>query len=266
MYKENRKKIRSMEIGLLVMAAFALLSSCRGKTEAVLETVETAEAETEPGGSGPDAEKASGSTETVGSPEVSGSAKTFGSAREETNSDVMISSGTVSDVQAYEADTIRVHVCGAVVSPGVYVLPAASRVYAAIEAAGGMVPGAAEDYLNLADLLLDGDKLVIPFLSELSEGEQYGSVGRGGISSGSRSADSAGTDLENTSQGGGLVDLNQADRAALMGLPGIGEAKAEAILAWREEHGPFEKKEDIMKVPGIKEAAYEKLKDKITVR
>ena len=76
----------------------------------------------------------------------------------------------------------------------------------------------------------------------------------------------AGTDLENNSQGGGLVDLNQADRAALMGLPGIGEAKAEAILAWREEHGPFEKKEDIMKVPGIKEAAYEKLKDKITVR
>ena len=91
-------------------------------------------------------------------------------------------------------------------------------------------------------------------------------MGRGGISSGSRSADSAGTDLENNSQGGGLVDLNQADRAALMGLPGIGEAKAEAILAWREEHGPFEKKEDIMKVPGIKEAAYEKLKDKITVR
>ena len=171
MYKENRKKIRSMEIGLLVMAAFVLLSSCRGKTEAVLETVETAEAETEPGGSGPDAEKASGSTETVGSPEVSGSAKTFGSAREETNSDVMISSGTVSDVQAYEADTIRVHVCGAVVSPGVYVLPAASRVYAAIEAAGGMVPGAAEDYLNLADLLLDGDKLVVPFLSELSEAQ-----------------------------------------------------------------------------------------------
>ena len=96
-------------------------------------------------------------------------------------------------------------------------------------------------------------------------------MGRGGISSGSRSADGAGAngtdaDRENNDPDGGLVDLNQADRAALMGLPGIGETKAEAILAWREEHGPFEKEEDIMKVPGIKEAAYEKLKDKITVR
>ena len=63
----------------------------------------------------------------------------------------------------------------------------------------------------------------------------------------------------------GLVDLNHADRETLMELPGIGQAKADALIAWREEHGLFEKPEDIMQVPGIKEAAYEKLKDKITV-
>ena len=64
----------------------------------------------------------------------------------------------------------------------------------------------------------------------------------------------------------GLVDLNHADKEALMTLPGIGEAKAEAILSWREEQGPFEEPEDVMRIPGIKEAAYEKLKDKITVK
>ena len=63
-----------------------------------------------------------------------------------------------------------------------------------------------------------------------------------------------------------LVDVNTAGLEELMSLPGIGEAKAEAILSWREEQGPFEKPEDIMRIPGIKEAAYAKLRDKITVR
>ncbi len=164
--------------------------------------------------------------------------------------------------RAYMAETIQVHVCGAVEKPGVYGLPAGSRVFEAVEAAGGMTIDAAEDYLNLADLLFDGAKVRVPFLKELSEGEAYGEAGIYGVT--------GNPDPESTGISGqavdGLVDLNRADKEALMTLPGIGEARAEAILVWREEHGAFQKPEDIMQVSGIKEAAYEKLKDKITVR
>ena len=63
----------------------------------------------------------------------------------------------------------------------------------------------------------------------------------------------------------GLVNLNTADVAALMTLPGIGESRAKAIISYREQHGAFVKIEDIMKISGIKQAAFSKIKDKITV-
>ena len=63
----------------------------------------------------------------------------------------------------------------------------------------------------------------------------------------------------------GLVNINTADEEQLKTLPGIGDSKAAAILAWREENGRFETIEDIMKVSGIKEGAFSKIKDKITV-
>ena len=141
---------------------------------------------------------------------------------------------------------LLVHVCGAVRTPGVYELPEGSRVYQAVEMAGGMTEEAASDYLNLADVLTDGAKVAVPRLSEVAAGELHGPAPE--------------------AEGDDLVDLNRAGKEALMELPGIGEAKAEAILAYREEHGAFGSPEDIMQVPGIKEAAYGKIKDKITVR
>nr|WP_269141917.1 helix-hairpin-helix domain-containing protein [Lientehia hominis] len=153
-----------------------------------------------------------------------------------------------------EPDTnIWVHVCGAVSVPGVYELPFGSRIYEAIEAAGGMAEGAAADYLNMAGTLSDGDKVAVPFLSELSQEEQYG-------------GDTAENGGEPGASNDGLIDINHAEKELLMTLPGIGEAKAEALIAYREAHGAFERPEDIMQVSGIKEAAYERLKDKITVR
>ena len=105
-----------------------------------------------------------------------------------------------------------------------------------------VAPGAAADYLNLAEVLSDGRKVTVPAEAELSPGEQYGP---------SEDED-------------GVVDINRAGKEELMTLPGIGEARAEAVIAYREEHGGFSSPEEIMKVPGIKEASYEKLKDKIT--
>lgn len=150
---------------------------------------------------------------------------------------------------------IVVHVCGAVANPGVYRLSAGSRAEDAVQLAGGMTGEAAADYLNLAGVLTDGEKLVVPYRSEIPDGGQYGEDGFG-------QAGSAGVSGEADTR----VDLNHADQAALMTLPGIGEARAAAILAYRESHGPFQSPEEIMNVSGIKQAAYEKLKDQIVIR
>lgn len=150
---------------------------------------------------------------------------------------------------------IVVHVCGAVANPGVYRLSAGSRAEDAVQLAGGMTGEAAADYLNLAGVLTDGEKLVVPYRSEIPDGGQYGEDGFG-------QAGSAGVSGEADTR----VDLNHADQAALMALPGIGEARAAAILAYRESHGPFQSPEEIMNVSGIKQAAYEKLKDQIVIR
>ncbi len=139
--------------------------------------------------------------------------------------------------------TIVVYLCGRVKRPGVYEVPKGSRVYELVELAGGFTEDAATEYLTLAQTVSDGQTLVIPSLDEAGS-DRYG----------------AGGDTES----GGLININTADRELLMTLPGIGEAKASAIIAWREEHGPFGKPEDIMQVSGIKEAAFEKIKQWIT--
>lgn len=146
---------------------------------------------------------------------------------------------------AEEEKTCLVYVCGAVVSPGVYELDDGSRIYEAVELAGGFMEEAAEDALNLAESVTDGQMIRIP-----TEEEQE-AVGRQGAE-----ADSAAD---------GKLDLNRADVAALMELPGIGQSKAEAIVGYREEHGPFSQAEDLMKVEGIKEGVFNKIKDRIKV-
>ena len=146
---------------------------------------------------------------------------------------------------AKEEKTCLVYVCGAVVAPGVYELDDGSRIYEAVELAGGFMEEAAEDALNLAESVTDGQMIRIP-----TEEEQE-AVGRQGAE-----ADSAAD---------GKLDLNRADVAALMELPGIGQSKAEAIVGYREEHGPFSQAEDLMKVEGIKEGVFNKIKDRIKV-
>lgn len=146
---------------------------------------------------------------------------------------------------AKEEKTCLVYVCGAVVAPGVYELDDGSRIYEAVELAGGFMEDAAEDVLNLAESVTDGQMIRIP-----TEEEQE-AAGRQGAE-----ADSAAD---------GKLDLNRADVAALMELPGIGQSKAEAIVGYREEHGPFSQAEDLMKVEGIKEGVFNKIKDRIKV-
>lgn len=151
--------------------------------------------------------------------------------------------------------TIVVHVCGAVRVAGVYHLPEGSRVADAVALAGGCKEDAAEYAVNLARQLSDGEQVYIPTVREAEEGvEPAGSEGSGPQSP------------KEETESDGRVDINHAGADRLADLPGIGPGKAADIIAYREKNGEFQKPEDLMKVPGIKEGTYQKLKDRIYVK
>lgn len=140
----------------------------------------------------------------------------------------------------YEMPSIVVYVCGQVNVPGVYELSEGARIADAIEAAGGMTEAAEREFLNQAALLTDGQKIYVPSPEEAKMEEQ-------------------------TSKENGRVNINTADEEELMSLSGVGEAKAEAIIRYREEKGGFQSIEEIMNIEGIKEGVFQKIKDKISV-
>ena len=121
--------------------------------------------------------------------------------------------------------SIWVYVCGEVASPGVYELQEGDRITHAIEAAGGLTEAAGQVYLNQAADMADAGM---------------------------------GKDT-------GIINLNTATKAELLSLSGIGESRAEAIIAYRETNGGFRKIEDLKKVDGIKEGIFQKIREQITV-
>ena len=143
---------------------------------------------------------------------------------------------------------IWVYVCGAVRTPGVYELPAESRLFQALEAAGGMTEEAEERSLNQAAVLSDGEQIIVYTKEEIASGLGPQSTGAAGGSSGS-----------------GKVNLNTAGKEELMTLSGIGESRAAAILAYREQNGSFSSIEEIMNIDGIKEKSFEKIREYIEV-
>jgi competence protein ComEA len=138
-----------------------------------------------------------------------------------------------------------VHISGAVRAPGLYVLPAGSRVVDAVAAAGGFADDADRDAINLARTLDDGEQLPVP-----REGEAP-PVAAGAPGS--------------LPTGDGPVDLNKADATLLETLPRIGPALAERIIAWRDDNGGFTSIEDLLAVPGIGDKMFEALRDLVTV-
>lgn len=183
-------------------------------------------------------------------------------------SDVDIDNGSeaVSDKEMQQA-MIYVDVCGAVANPGVFQLAAGSRVFQAIEAAGGYLPEAALTCVNRAGVLTDGQQLYILTQEEMerqgldpaemagaSDGQMNGSAGTG-----------QNTGMNAQVQQDNRININTADEAQLTTLTGIGATRAQAIIAYREENGPFAAIEDIMNVQGIKEGTFAKIKDEIVV-
>ncbi len=137
-----------------------------------------------------------------------------------------------------EIKYIYVYVCGAVNMEGVYALPIGSRVYEAVEMAGGFREDAASSQVNQAEILEDATRLYIPSISEMADAN-------------------AAND--------GKVNINKASKEELMTLPGVGASKADSIIEYREENGTFKKIEEIMQISGIKEGLFNKIKDFIKV-
>lgn len=162
-----------------------------------------------------------------------------------------------------------VYICGAVQSPGVYEMEADDRIFTVIERAGGFTEAACTDYVNQALSVADGLRIRIPTVQEAKElrnggGErQNPAADDNGLEYPRGTAELPGEAAAGTP--GGLVNINTAAKEQLCTLTGIGERKAEAIIAYRREHGDFSQKEDIMKVAGIKQAGYEKIKEQIIV-
>ena len=164
-----------------------------------------------------------------------------------------------------ESETVVmvVYVCGAVNAPGVYELNAGSRINDAVKAAGGFSPNADTVYVNLAADLKDGMKLYIPTLEETSA---LADKDRQRTSEAPMTYDIEESESQDQADSpGGLININTASKEQLMTLPGIGEKVAGRIIEYREKNGSFSKTEDIMKISGIKEKLFSKIRDKITV-
>ena len=158
---------------------------------------------------------------------------------------------------------IYVYVCGAVNEEGVYKLSSDDRVCDALDKAGGLKEDAAAGYINLAEKLSDGERIYFPTQAEVEEDRVPEMMVNGpAVSVEDNSEGGSGTDEKS----GGLVNINTATRDELMTLPGIGEAKADMIISYRDEHGCFNSIEDIMNISGIKTGVYNKIKDRITVQ
>lgn len=144
--------------------------------------------------------------------------------------------------------TVTVHVTGAVTTPGLVTLPAGSRVGDAVAAAGGTAWDADPERLNLARLVEDGEHVHLPRQGEVPIAPNDGDVSAGGV------------DPQ------GRIDINRASEQELQELPGIGPAKAAAIVAHREEHGPFGEPGDLRAVSGIGERTFQQLAELIVAR
>ena len=167
------------------------------------------------------------------------------------------SSSAKRDAKKEEAvpQEIWVHVDGAVGAPGVYALSAGNpRVKDAIDLAGGLAADASTSTINLAEPLSDGQKIHVP-----REGETPAATPQ-------EVGPPSGNANEGPAQvGSGLININTATEAELQDLPGVGEATATSIVEERSSGGPFSSPEDIMRVSGIGEKKFEKMKEHICV-
>lgn len=143
--------------------------------------------------------------------------------------------------------SVFVHVLGQVATPGLYEVPAGSRLVDVVAAAGGFTADADQGGVNLARTVADGEQVRVPAVGEAPPAPEGGGAAAGGTAPGGGAGD-------------GLVHLGTATATELETLPGVGPATSAAILAWRDEHGGFRTVDDLLEVSGIGEKTLEKLR------
>jgi len=169
---------------------------------------------------------------------------------------------------------VTVHVVGQVKRPGVFTMPAGSRV-ADVVAKAGVRKGADLAAINLARPLVDGEQIHVPRPGEVLAGAAGGGAGAGSGPAGSGAGGAgasgsggsgAGVGAAGSASGGaGRVNLNTASAAELEELPGVGPVLAQRIIDWRTEHGRFASVDELGEVSGIGEKIFAALQPKVTV-
>lgn len=137
-------------------------------------------------------------------------------------------------------ETVMVYITGEINEPGLYSLPPNSRIFDAIQSAGGFTADADKDAINLAAILEDEDRIVIPSIMKNS-------------------------DTAISGQHTNLININTASSEELDKLPGVGPVKAQAIVEYREKFGVFLSVKDLLKVNGINQDLFEQIEDSITI-
>ena len=199
---------------------------------------------------------------------------------EETSSPAAVTGEPVQTGQTDAAGTpaqtkeeIPVYLCGAILTPGIYNITPGSYLYEAIDLAGGLLPEAASEYMNLVFQFSEAVSIYIPTREEMTAfidgtGSSSSEYLRNGLIQGIWGKNPSGEFSSGSSQvteGTAPVNINTADQKLMETLPGVGETTAKAIISYREKSGGFTKIEDIMNVPGIKEGRFEAIREFITV-
>lgn len=176
------------------------------------------------------------------------------------NSSFSASSQSSSAQSVSQSKTVTCDISGAVKHQGVYTLKTGARIQELIEAAGGAKQNAQLKGVNRAVMLKDQDKIHIPYKGEKVENASNSSSTGAGTTTTNES-----TSSESGQNDGEKVNLNTASAADLQKLNGIGQKKAEQIIAYREQNGQFKKIEDLMQVSGIGEKTFAALKDQLAL-
>lgn len=244
--KFGKWKIRL--IILIVYVTVLSLAGCGVEQDDVLQEISVSE----DGASDSGGEDAEAAGTDIGE-DTSGDENGTDTRDEMIRSDDPDSNSAESGTSEGTGEHVFVYVCGAVKEPGVYELEKGSRVFEAVKLAGGATEDAAQEMLDQARTVTDGETIYMPTEEEAEEYDRdmLREQGSSGLTS-----DEGGKDK---------VNINTAGKEELMTLTGIGEAKAQSILDYRDEHGGFQSTEELMEISGIKEGVFNKIKDEITI-
>lgn len=157
-----------------------------------------------------------------------------------------------------ELPDIYVHICGAVMTPGVYQAKTGARLVDLIKLAGGLTKEAAGDYINQAELVSDGQRIYIPNRKELKELSTEELMA--GVHSNNEISSTSNEETTTvTTEDSALININTANAEELMKISGVGTVKAASIIAYREKNGKFNAIEELMNIPGIKEGLFNQI-------